>query len=182
MIFSLLLKHFKYVHQVTADYIDSNFYDDARRLLVVIAQRGGNPNMATFYSKTRDPVTGLWPHGGFDDAQISAVLAHGLRASNPLTLTGTISIVEFFYRTLSNNKLHELAEGIRCFAGTEAELPTAPFRAVLHRLTSSTPRPLRLMCRIAIANYMDWRLANKRCSALPLPRSLLQSLVNFDML
>lgn len=167
---------------MAADYIDSRFYDDARRLLVVIAQRGGNPNMATFFSVSRDPVTGLWPHGGFDDAPISAIVTHGLRSSNQNSLAGTISILEFFYRTLSNSRLHELADGIRYFAGPDADLPSAPYRAVLHRLTPSTPRPLRLLCRIAIANYMDWRLANKRCTSLPLPRSLLQSLVNFDML
>ena len=162
--------------------IDAQFYDDARRLLVVLAQRGGNPNRVTFYSTTLDESSGLWPHGGIENAPISLLIARSLLGNHhSISLAGSICIVDFFYKTLSQAKLRELSDGVQFFLARELPgLVTPASRSILQRLSVTTPRSLRILCQTAIADHMKWRLA-KRCSSLPLPRSTLQSLINFDV-
>jgi Ankyrin repeat len=161
--------------------IDAQVYDEARRLLVVLAQRGGNPNLVTFYSAASDD-NGLWPHGGIENAPISLLIARALLGNHhSISLAGAVCIVDFFYKTLSQAKLRELGDGVQFFVASELPGLVSPVsRSILQRLTVTTPRSLRLLCRISIANHMKWRLA-KRCSSLPLPRSMLQSLISFDM-
>jgi len=159
---------------------DARFYDEARRLLVVLAQRGANPNSTTFTSAlpAGDGLLLLGP----EEASISCLLARVvLGQPDSLAVAGAISTVDFFYKTLSQAKLRELADGIQSYMSVDVRASVVPAsRAVLLRLTANVPRPLRLLCRIAVAESLQWRLA-KGCPLLPLPRTLLHYLVNFDL-
>ena len=159
---------------------DVQFYDDVRRLLVVLAQRGGNPNTATFTSPL-PPGDGLLLLGT-EEAPISCLLARVLLGQHDsLAVAGAAATVDFFYKTLSPAKLRQLADGIQSYVSSDVRGSVAPAsRALLLRLTANVPRPLRILCRIAVADSLDWRLA-KGCPLLPLPRTLLHYLVNFDL-
>jgi len=167
---------------------DAQFYDDARLLLVVLAQRGGNPNTATFTASSVGADGLLLPAVGSDDTSISSLLAHVLldRQQDSLAVAGAVATVDFFYKTLCQAKLRELADGIQSYVSSRAETrggssTLAPAsRSVLLRLTTNVPRPLRLLCRIAVADSLQWRLA-RGCPFLPLPRTLLHYLANFDL-
>jgi hypothetical protein len=163
---------------------DSQFYGDAHRLLVILAQRGGNPNLVGFYMPTQSGDDGQLgqQRAGIDDASISCLLARVvLGRQDSLALAGALATAEFFYKTLLQGKLKELGDGVRHYVASDPRGCLSPAsRAVVNRLAAGTPRPLRLLCRIAIADSVDWRLA-KRCPTLPLPKALLQYLVNFDL-
>lgn len=164
---------------VVAPVADAQFYDDARRLLVVLAQRGGNPNAATLTSPTPPGDTGLVLLST-DEAPVSCLLARVLLGQHDsVAVAGAAATLDFFYRTLSQAKLRQLADGIQSYMGVGAAVSPAS-RALLLRLTANVPRPLRILCRIAVADSLHWRLA-KGCPLLPLPRTLLHSLVNFDL-
>jgi hypothetical protein len=163
--------------------IDAQFYDEARRLLVILAQRGGNPNLVTFHSIPPHSDSPLAQNnsGSFDISSISCMIARALLGNqNSIALAGTVYIVDFFCKTLSQAKLRELSDGVNFYVANSLPVIASPAtRSILLRLSTTTPRPLRLLCRIAIANHMKWRLA-KRCGSLPLPRSMLHSLISFD--
>jgi len=164
--------------------VDSQFCEEARRLLVVLAQRGGNPNMATFTAQADSPGGSLLVLGTSDEAPISCLLARVLLAGqhDSLAVAGAASTLDFFYKTLSQSKLRQLADGVQSYVtGGGTSVPSlAASRALLLRLTANVPRPLRILCRIAVADSLQWRLA-KGCPLLPLPRTLLHYLVNFDL-
>jgi len=159
---------------------DAQFYDEARRLLVVLAQRGGNPNSAT-YASSLPAGDGLLLLGT-EELSISCLLARVLlRQHDSLAVAGAIATIDFFFKTLSQAKLRELADGIQTYMSADTRGSIAPAsRPVLLRLTANVPRPLRIICRITVADSLQWRLA-KGCPLLPLPKTLLHYLVNFDL-
>jgi len=159
---------------------DAQFYDEARRLLVVLAQRGGNPNSATYASSL--PAGDALLLLGTEELSISCLLARVLlRQHDSLAVAGAIATMNFFYKTLSQAKLRELADGIQTYMSADTRGSIAPAsRPVLLRLTANVPRPLRIICRITVADSLQWRLA-KGCPLLPLPKTLLHYLVNFDL-
>jgi len=160
---------------------DAQFYDDAGRLLVVLAQRGGNPNTAAFTSQ--EPGGPGLQVLAADESPITCLLARVLVGQHDsLAVAGAAATLDFFYKTLSPSKLRQLADGIQSYIGGAggAVVVSPASRALLHRLTANVPRPLRILCRIAVADSLQWRLA-KGCPLLPLPRTLLLYLVNFDL-
>jgi len=161
---------------------DTSYYDEAHRLLFILAQRGGNPNRATFSSPLPDGDAILLI--GNEEASISCLLARvllGQQDEGSLAVAGAVATLDFFYKTLSQAKLRELAVGVQAYMSADMRGSVAPVsRAMLLRLTANVPRPLRILCRIAVANSLQWRLA-KGCPLLPLPRTLLHYLVNFDL-
>ena len=169
---------FMYVNLDVVD--DPHFYDNARQLAIKLVQRGGNPNLMTYLSKYSIVVVpnGITPR----DVSIAFILTKALYSSQKeYVLVAVIDVINFFYKTLSQIKLKELSDAIQHCSNTEfkSNVPGLAVQSILHKV-ACTPRTLRELCRLAIADSLEWKLARKGPS-LPLPKALLHYLTNFDL-
>lgn len=159
---------------------DPQFYDNVRYLLTKLVQRGGNPSLLNFTPSYGTPYNGI---GGEvpRDACLSFLLTRALYMQSDNTIAPVLDVLLFFYRTLVQHKLIEFLDSIHHFINTDFKsLVLHPSVEVKLHYLSMTPRSLKDLCRIATVNKLQWRLT-KRCSKLPLPKSLLHFIINFDV-
>lgn len=158
---------------------DPLFYDQVRHLMIKMVQRGGNPNLLCFTPSYGTPyhLTSDIPQ----DASLSFLLTRSLYVQTDATLAPVMEVFIFLSKTLVQHKLIEFLDSVIHFITTDFKNVQPP-KGVEERLKrlSSTPRSLKELCRVTMAQTLNWRL-NKRCPKLPLPKILLHYLVNFDL-
>ncbi len=158
---------------------DPLFYDQVRHLIVKLTQRGANPNLLVF-----TPSYGTLYHMSSDvprDASVSFLLTRALYMQSDTTLPPVIEVVHFFHKVLVQHKLTEFLDSVIHF--TNADFKNVKLDQQVEqqiRVFVSTPRSLKVLCRIAVAQTLNWKLS-KRCPRLPLPKVILHYLVNYDM-
>lgn len=158
---------------------DLLFYDNIRQLLLKLVQRGGNPNLLAFTPSygTVAKVANAVPR----DASVSFIVARSMYVQTESTLVRVLEFVNFFTKTLVQSKLTEFANSLQHFVNTDFRGETLAVAAQTHlQSLGSRPRSLHQLCRIAIAESLQWKLARK-CTLLPLPKALVHYLLNFDL-
>lgn len=156
----------------------AQYYDDVRQLIVRLTQRGGNPNLLVFtpcYGTTCG-VLCVVPR----EASLVLLLTRALYVQSADTLVPVLHVLQFFYRTLTQLKLVEFVNSVTHVVNTDFKRSVID-ESVHARLAamSEAPRQLKDLCRVAIAESLEWKLS-KRCAKLPLPKLLLQFIVNLD--
>ena len=158
-----------------------HFYHQIRCLLLKLVQRGGNPNLLAFTPSYGTPynvtLTGEPPR----DASMSFLLTRALFVQSEQTLPPILDMLLFFSKTLVQSKLTEFVDSIMHFINTDFKsLPLSP--AVISHVSvlSTSPRSLKELTRVSIAENLEWKLM-KRCPKLPLPKVLRHYLLDFDL-
>ena len=158
---------------------DPHVYDLVRQLLIKLIQRGGNPNLLTFTPTYGSPYTisnEIPCH-----ASTTILLTRTLYIQSENTLPAIAEVLHLFHRTLLQHKLVEFAESLIHFISTDFKsLKMDESAEARIRQMVTIPRSLKDLCRVAIADNLEWKLC-KKCPRLPLPKVLLHYLINFDM-
>ncbi len=161
--------------QVTEDPL---FYDSVRHLLIKMVQRGGNTNLLTFTPSYGTPysMSADIPK----DASLSLLLTRALYMQTDATLPAVFEVIIFLSNTLARYKLDELLQSLLHFTNTDfksVQLNPEVKKKLIQ--LSCTPRSLKSLCRITIADNLEWRL-NKKAQRLPLPKVLMQYVIYYE--
>lgn len=151
------------------------FYDSIRQLLLKLVQRGGNPNLLIFNSsyETHEKVAFTVPR----NASLSLIIARALYNQNESALPKVLEFITFFFKTLCHNKLLEFTYSLNLFINADSRSETLGADSLAHlQCLSKKPRSLLQLCRIIIADNLQWKLA-KKCILLPLPKADRKSVV-----
>ena len=157
---------------------DPRYYEQVKLLMLKLIQRGGDPNLLDF-----TPLYGT-PYQLLDeipkDRPLSLLLARSLYLKSSTTLPAVLDALSLFHKSLVQEKHTEFIEGVAHFI--HADLKNTPLdpcaMKAIHQCRHQ-PRHLKELCRIQVAIAMGWRLS-KRCSKLPLPRFLVQYILNLE--
>ncbi len=165
---------------------DPLFYDHIRLLLIKLIQRGGDPNVLTYTPSYGTPYNIMSDN---PSASVSFQLTKALYLKPEEVIQPILEVVMLFCRTLCQHKLCEFFDSINHFRVTDFKTLKL-HRAVDSRLQElmSTPRSLRDLTRIVIARHLRWHMwkvsqpkRSHLSQPLPLPRVLVDFLINFDM-
>ncbi|ELT89611.1 hypothetical protein CAPTEDRAFT_190416 [Capitella teleta] len=142
------------------------YYDGVQLLMLRLVQRGGNPNLLVFTPFYGTPYT--LSSDVPKEASLSFLLTRALFIQTELTLPCMLNVLNFFGRTLIQCKLTEFTNSVRHFIATDfkAVAPPAGVEPPLH-LFATTPRSLRDLTRVAIAENLEWRLSKRMCNPNP---------------
>lgn len=151
--------------------MEPQYYSNIKPLLVKLVQRGGNPNLLHFtpsygerYTLTQDAPK---------EASFACLLARSLYIHDATTIKYALEVLDLLYQTLNQSKLTECIDSIQHYSRVDFSASPLPECVQQHlQDMRRTPRHLKELTRIAIAESVRWKLARK-VAKLPLPKVLL---------
>ena len=148
---------------------DAKFGDEVKKFLVPLLCSGLHPNRMRALPPPAMPGT-FMPLGLGGEVQYFLARALVIHRHHG----GMLSLFNSFEQLLTQSNLNLLV-GSLC-RGLKQDFDTATYRELTHHVKALSaikcrPRPLKVLCRIAVNDALSWRLIQKRQN-LPLPAML----------